>query len=126
MEAKRLAARAAAWHDQRMDSAAPFLPLQDFRSARSAAMNRRADALFEATDALLASAPMAALPHLSLVPLHRRGWGSVYAGLAHGRINVDALRDALAALPWGGAAISAVDVSVWPRCDAETSPARGS
>lgn len=115
----------ATWHDPWMDSPAPYLPLQTFRSAFYAAMDRRADALFEAMDALLASGPIAALPHLSLAPLHRRGWGSVYAGLAHGRIDADALRDTLALLPLSGASVYAVDESVWPRCDAETSPERG-
>lgn len=121
-----MAAAAATWHDARMDSPAPLLPLRDFRSVLYAAMDRRADALFEATDALLTGdAPMLALPHLSLVPFHRRGWGSIYAGLAHGRIDADALRDVLATLPLGSASVYAVDESVWPRCDAETSPARG-
>jgi len=109
-----------------MDSPARFAPLRDFRSALYACFERRADALFEVADALLVSAPVASLPQLSLAPLHRRGWGSVYAALAEGRIDADALRDALAARPLaGGRPIFAIDVSVWPRCDAETSPDRG-
>jgi hypothetical protein len=87
---------------------------------------RRAYALFEIGDALVTSAPIASLPHLSLVTLHRRGWGSVYAALADGHINTDALRTAVAARPLaGGQLVSTVDVSVWPRCDAEASPERG-
>jgi Transposase DDE domain len=125
LESGKLVTTDSRWHDPRMDIPASFNPLQNFRSALYAAFGRRADALFEATDALLASAPMSALPHLSLAPLHRRGWGSVYAGLAQGRIDIDALRDVLAALPLGGEPVYAVDVSVWPRCDAETSPERG-
>ena len=109
-----------------MDTPARFAPLRGFRSALYGCFDRRADALFEAADALLAGAPVAALPHLSLAPLHRRGWGSVYAALAEGGIDADALRDALAAHPLADdRAVYAVDVSVWPRCDAETSPERG-
>ena len=37
--------------------------------------------------------PVAA--HLSLEPVHRRGWGSVYAALANGRIDAERLRDLL-------------------------------
>jgi hypothetical protein len=109
-----------------MDSPAPLAQLRDFRSALHACFGRRADALFEVADALLASAPPASLPHLSLAPGHRRGWGSVYAAVAEGRIDAEGLRGAFAARPLaGGAAVYAVDVSVWPRCDAEASPARG-
>jgi hypothetical protein len=109
-----------------MNDSAPLIALGSFRGALYASLERRADALFEACDALLVSAPVAALPHLSLAPLHRRGWGSVYAALAEGRIDAEALRDALAAHPLaGGEPVYAIDVSVWPRCDAETSPERG-
>ncbi len=69
---------------------------------------------------------MPSLPHLSLVIAHRRGWGSAYAVLARGDLDAEALCTALAAqclvedLP-----VYALDVSVWPRCDAEASPDRG-
>jgi hypothetical protein len=36
------------------------------------------------------------LPHLSLEPVHQRGWGSVYAALARGRIDTEQVRDLLA------------------------------
>jgi hypothetical protein len=109
-----------------MNAPDPLAPLRAFRDELYGCFGRRADALFEVADALLASAPVAALPHLSLAPLHRRGWGGVYAALGEGRIDADAFRDALAALPPGdGEPVYAVDVSVWPRCDAEASPERG-
>jgi hypothetical protein len=109
-----------------MDSPAPLAAIRSFRDALYAGFGRRADALFEVIDALLASTPGLSLPHLSLVPLHRRGWGSVYDALASGRIDVDALRALVARQPAaGGQRVYAVDVSVWPRCDAEASPARG-
>src|SRR5215210_3219326 len=100
--------------------------LRTFRTDLYGCFVRRADALFEVVDAILAGDSIASLPHLSLVPLHRRGWGSVYAALAQGRLRVEALRALLAAHPLAeGRPIYAVDVSVWPRCDAEASPERG-
>ncbi|MEV7012270.1 NF041680 family putative transposase [Streptosporangium sp. NPDC051022] len=86
---------------------------------------RRPDALFELTDAILATGPVPSLPHLSLDPLHRRGHGSVYAALAKGHINTDALRDLLATQVGQQPAVFAADVSCWARNDAECSPGRG-
>jgi DDE superfamily endonuclease len=91
---------------------------------------RRADALFELTDALLTTGAVPSPVHLSVAPVHRRGWGSLYAALlttggsarspcgtcSPGSLSV-----------WGGnhPSVYAVDVSVWSRCDAEVSPGRG-
>ena len=109
-----------------MDAPDRLAPLRAFRDELHGCFGRRADALFEVADALLASAPPASLPHLSLSPLHRRGWGSVYGALTAGSLSADALRAALSARPLaGGEPVYAVDVSVWPRCDAEASPERG-
>ena len=103
--------------------------LQDLRTFRSELYGcfvRRADAQFEVVDALLAADALPSLPYLSLVALHRRGWGSVYAALSQGWLDPDAVRAAVARHPLvGGRRIYAVDVSVWPRCDAEASPERG-
>ncbi len=64
--------------------------------------------------------------HLSLEPTDRRGWGSTYDALASGRIDPDRLRELLAAcLQPTDPLVFAVDVTTWPRCDAECSPARG-
>jgi hypothetical protein len=61
-----------------------------------------------------------------LEPVHRRGWGSAYAALASGRIETERLRDLLASsLPDADPLVFAVDVTSWPRCDAECSPERG-
>src|SRR4029450_13460567 len=88
--------------------------------------SRRADALFELGDAMLCAQAVPSLPHLSLEPVHRRGWGSAYAALARGRIDIERLRDLLASsLPPTGPLVFAVDVTTWPRCDAECSPERG-
>jgi hypothetical protein len=89
-------------------------------------LDRRTDALFDLTDAILtADAAVPSPAHLSLQPPHRRGWGSLYAALSHGRIGEEALRKLLARHPLaesGATPVYAVDVSVWPRCDAEASP----
>jgi len=109
-----------------------FDALHAFRSFRDsfyACLDRRADALFELTDALLCADAIPSPVHLSLQASHRRGWGSLYAALGHGRIDAEALRGLLACDPLAGAEdeqpVYAVDVSVWPRCDAESSPERG-
>jgi hypothetical protein len=102
--------------------------LRAFRQSLYECFNRRADALFELTDALLTADAVPSPAHLSLQPSHRRGWGSLYAALDRGRIDTEALRRLLAhhPLPTGsGTPVFAVDVSVWARCDAESSPDRG-
>jgi DDE superfamily endonuclease len=108
------------------DANLPLARLGAFRSELHACFTRRADALFELGDALLCAQSFPSLPHLSLEPVHRRGWGSAYAALACGRIEVERLRDLLASsLPSAGPLVFAVDVTTWPRCDAECSPCRG-
>ena len=94
--------------------------------------DRRSDALFELTDALLTAGSVPSPVHLSLAPAHRRGWGSLYAALRRGRIDeAPVLRELLARLSPAGegdrllSSVYAVDVSVWSRCDAEASPRRG-
>jgi hypothetical protein len=101
-----------------------------FRRSFYECLHRRADALFELADAILTADGATPSPaHLSLQASHRRGWGSLYAALDRGRIDDEALRKLLARHPLAGASPStpvyAVDVSVWDRCDAETSPERG-
>jgi hypothetical protein len=101
--------------------------LQAFRAGLHGCCTHRADALVDLADALLsAQGPVASLPQLSLEPAHRRGWGSTYAALARGRIHAERLRDLLAGcLPPADPLVFAVDVTAWPRCDAECSPERG-
>ena len=104
-------------------------PLRAVRDRLYASLGRRADALFELTDAILTAGTVASPPHLSLAPVHRRCWGSLYAALGRGRIDAETLRDLLAgqrlADDPGRARVYAVDRSSWPRCDAECSPGRG-
>src|SRR3954462_12279881 len=103
--------------------------LRTFRDSLYECFELRADALFELTDAILsACAPTPSPVHLSLQPPHRRGWGSLYAAIATGRIDTEALRMLLPRYPLAGGeepCLYAVDVSVWPRCDAEASPEPG-
>src|SRR5215203_4850851 len=116
-----------------MDSVSqPLNDLRTFRDSLYRYFERRADALFELADALLTAAGTVPSPvHLSLVPAHRRGWGSLYAALSCGLIEEVPLRELLArhASTTGEASraapVYAVDVSVWSRCDAEASPDRG-
>ena len=104
----------------------PLARLQTFRAQLHACFSRRADALFELGDALLCAEAVPSLPHLSLEPVHQRGWGSAYAALARGQIDAERLRDLLAShLPPADPLVFAVDVTTWPRCDAECSPERG-
>lgn len=92
-------------------------------------LTRRADALFELTDAVLcADGPVRSVAELSLVGEHRRGHGSGYAALARGEVNVDRLRTTLASVPLPRAAdgrlVLAVDVTCWLRPEAHTCPQR--
>jgi hypothetical protein len=100
--------------------------LRDFRDDFYACLDRRADALFELTDALVTAGPLPSLAYLSCAPAHRRGWGSLYAALTEGRLDLPQLRALVAQHPLdGGEPVYAVDASTWPRCDAEASPERG-
>src|SRR5829696_8555900 len=107
----------------------PTFPLErlgHFRAELHACFTRRADALFELGDALLCAPAVPSLPHLSLELVCRRGWGSVYAALARGEVDAERLRDLLASVPLDAdPLVFAVDVTTWPRCDAECSPSRG-
>ncbi len=109
-----------------MDTTAALDILRAFRAGAYACFRYRADALFELMDALLTTGSTLSPAHLSLAPAHRCGWGSTYAALTHGRMTRRAVRDLLARHPLAdGQPIYAVDVSVWARCDAETSPEGG-
>src|SRR3954453_20834634 len=106
--------------------AGEMLRLRWFREGAFRCLGPRRDAPFEVATALLAAGSLPSLPHLSLQPLHRRGWGSVYAALARGQGDTERLAAVLTArLPQAAAPVCAVDASTWARCDAECSPGRG-
>ena len=103
--------------------------LAGFRWEWYGSLTRWSGALFELCDAVLcAPGPVTSLPELSLSLVHRRGHGSTYAALTDGRVDVARLRRALAGLPLSRGADGqirlAVDVTPWPRPDAECSPQR--
>jgi hypothetical protein len=107
----------------------PAAALARFRQDFYRCLSRRADALFELTDAVLcAGGPVTSLAGLSLAAEHRRGHGALYDGINSGRIDIARLRMALAALPLprtaDGRIVLAVDVSNWLRPDAGTSAER--
>src|SRR4051795_6607718 len=103
--------------------------LRGFRSELYRCLGRRADELFELTDALLcADGPVSTLVGLCLTPEHRRGHGALYDAVNVGRVDVERLGRVLACLPlprmFGGRIVLAVDATPWLRPDAETSSER--
>ena len=103
--------------------------LSGFRRALYGCFRRRADALFGAVDAVLCpDGPVTSLAELSLCVVFGRGHGALYDALNSGIVDFERLRRVVAGLglPRGsdGGLRLAVDVSPWPRPDAETSPDR--
>src|SRR3954451_19029153 len=103
--------------------------LRRFRSELYGCLGRRADELFELTDAVLcAEGSVRSLVGLCLVPEHRRGHGALYDALNHGSVDADRLRRRLPELPvprmFGGRIVLAVDATGWLRPDAPTCPER--
>lgn len=108
---------------------AALCELKEFRVDLRACLTRWGDALFEITDAVLCSeGPVRNLAELTLVPEHARSHGSVQRAMNDGRIDFDRLywSFALRDLPRGpgGGIVLAVDVTPWPRPDANTSNER--
>ena len=111
------------------DTATALGDLSAFRHEFYSCLPRRADALFELTDAVLCcDGPVRCLVETSLAGEHRRGHGSLYAAVNHGRVDIARLRRALASLPLPKAAdgrlVLAVDITSWLRPEAHTSPQR--
>jgi DDE superfamily endonuclease len=103
--------------------------LWGFRGELYGRLGRRADELFELTDALLcADGPVQTLVGLCLAPQHRRGHGALYDAVNVGQVDLERLRRVLAGLPlprmFGGRIVLAVDATPWLRPDAQTCPER--
>jgi hypothetical protein len=103
--------------------------LRSFRGELYRCLDRRADELFELTDALLcAEGPVHSLVGLCLAPEHRRGHGALYDALNCGSVDAQRLRGQLTRLPlprmFGGRIVLAVDATPWLRPDAGTCPDR--
>lgn len=99
-----------------------------FRAGFYGCLRRRADALFELADAVLtAPGRVESLVQLAEETVFRRGHDALYAALAGGDVDTEAL-GGLLARSWEpadeGPVKIAVDVSPWPRPHAETSPER--
>jgi hypothetical protein len=100
--------------------------LRAFRSHVYRSCGCRRDALFDLMDAILIAPVIESPAYLSLAPTFQRRWGSVDDALNQGTMALPALAELIAGSPltppteW-----YAIDASVWPRCDAETSPERG-
>src|SRR3954462_6470588 len=93
--------------------------LQQFRGALFGCLGRRADELFELTDALLcADGPVSSLVGLCLTPEHRRGHGAPYDALNSGSVDAGRRRPGLAggAAWWGGCRCRGCSAagSCWP------------
>ena len=73
--------------------------LREFREAFYRCMQRRGDALFDLADAILTAGRFSSSPHLSLAPVHRRGWASLYAALREGEVDKEDMRELLARYP---------------------------
>lgn len=111
----------------------PAQQFDAFRQGYYQCLTRRADTLFELTDALLcASGKVTDLAHLSLEPEHHRGYGALYDAINHGQIDLEALKYRLSMVPvpkilgpeGRERIVLAVDVSNWLRPDAGCSPER--
>ena len=103
-----------------------FNTLRQFRAGVYRRFSTRRDGLFELLDAAIVAGLVPSLAYLSRTGVHRRGWGSLYDALASGTMDLPALRELVGRYPLDdGQPIYALDTSVWPRDDAETSPARG-
>ncbi|WP_239145774.1 transposase [Actinoplanes couchii] len=103
--------------------------LAKFREQFYRCLTRRADALFELTEAVLCTdGPVKTLVGLSLAPEHRGGRGTIYDALNHGRIEVASLRRQLTGNPLPRAAygrpVLAVDFSPWRPAHLVDRPAR--
>jgi hypothetical protein len=113
------------WQSEGMDTT-QCAALAGVRSAADAAFGRRRDARCELCDPLLPTGPVPSLPFLSVPPPPQRKGGSRYDALALGQIRSAALEQLVTSPPVAGSEpISAVAVSVWPRCDAPDPPRTG-
>ena len=106
--------------------------LIEFRQVAYRCLGRAKDALFELSDALLVTPSMPSLAHLSLSPLFRRRWSSVYEALQDGSPNTEELlrlysaqvRTSLFPDLATPRVLLAGDSTAWPRPLARTLPER--
>jgi hypothetical protein len=98
-----------------------FDQLHQFRQAAYALLGRGKDALFELMDAVLTTPEASSLVMLSLSPVFRRQWPSIYAALRDGRPQRHKLmRLYIEQMPKDERPLLAGDHTTWPRLEAET------
>ncbi len=86
--------------------------LQEVRHQLYQSYERSADALFELGDALSSEVTARSLPELSLSPMFRRTWASVYEALEDGRIN-----EARWTRVWTQALLAEHEAAIWVSID---------
>jgi len=99
-----------------------FNKLIEFRQAvYDQGLTRARDAQFELSDALLLSPPLRSFPELSLSPVFRRQWPSVYAAIEEGEQDQAWLESSFVQqIPRPGRQVFALDGTVWPHPAAKT------
>ena len=81
------------------DRAGQLGRLMSFRTDLYHCFTAWPDTQFELVDALAGTAtPIRSVAELMFAPVARRGWGSQYQALEHGRIDVSESRDLMASL----------------------------
>lgn len=101
-----------------------FNTIQEFRHGLYQCFTRAEDALFSLNDALLTFPQAQSLVELSLSPLFKRRWSSLYAALSDGQIARDKWLDHLARFapppPEGKALLVGIDATNIPRPESPT------
>jgi hypothetical protein len=99
-----------------------FNNLIEFRQAvHRNGLTKAKDAQFELVDALLLGQPIRSFPELSLLPIFRRKWHSVYAAIKEGRHDLEWLLSYfIRQIPARGPKLFAVDGTAWPHPAART------
>jgi hypothetical protein len=97
-----------------------------FRQQGYECMSQARDAQMDLVDALLADQEAKSVVELSLHPMFRRKWASVYAALSDGRLDKEGLvKLYMEHLPVQKRPLWVVDSTTWPRPEARTLPDRG-
>jgi hypothetical protein len=95
--------------------------LQEFRQAAYKHLGRAHDATFELTDAILLTRNAYSLADLSLSPVFRRKWPSIYEALQDSRPQRQKLMQLyIKQMPTQGRLLLAGDHTAWSRRDAVT------
>ncbi len=95
--------------------------LKQLRQSAYTLLGKGKDAIFDLIDALLSSPQVKSFVELSLSPVFRRGWSSLYAGLGNSRPQRRKLMKLyIEQMPSAGRPLLAGDHTAWPRTEAIT------